>query len=198
MLAEDRETQAALAALLQEVGQRQKRSLLWVGAGASRWCGYPGWQDFASQLHSEWSRAGASYDRVRATAALEASDFPAVFQLCSNADEQRYSRRLVETFSPRPPQPVYQRFVRTLSAFSPLHVVTTNIDELLEKSVPGAVTIGRFDLERAVELVGASSSFVAKIHGSVSDIRSIVFRTLDYQGLVSCKHPGNPVLPPLI
>jgi hypothetical protein len=80
---------------------------------------------------------------------------------------------------------VYRRFVAALRRVSPSCVLTTNVDELLEKQLPNHATISRHDLQRAEQLLRANQPFVCKLHGSVSDVRSTVFTVDDYTALLS-------------
>jgi hypothetical protein len=185
MLTEDTETQTSMSALIAEARLATRPWLFWIGAGPSRWCGYPGWGDFADALHSEYSRSFPSYNQAKAVALLAEANYPAIFQLCQDTHSQTYFKRLSETFEVRRPNGVYDRFIRTLSAFEPVRVITTNIDEMLEKHLPQAATIGRRDLERAIDLLTTKTSFVCKVHGTVSDIETAVFTSSDYDRLLS-------------
>ena len=55
---------------------------------------------------------------------------------------------------------------------------------MLEKSLADAATIGRHDLQRAVEMLVQGQSFVCKLHGTISDVSSTVFTTAEYDALV--------------
>jgi hypothetical protein len=173
-----------MSLLSAEAKRNGKRWLFWIGAGASRWCGYPGWEDFANTLHSEFKRTVAGYEAARALRYLNSYDFPAVFQLCHNASAQTYRTRLTEAFRLRNPTEVYNRFIKSISALNTVQIVTTNIDELLERNVPTADAISRNDIERAMQMLAHKSSFVCKLHGSVSDIETTVFTTAQYEELI--------------
>ncbi len=67
-------------------------------------------------------------------------------------------------------------------------MVTTNVDETLERSLPASAAVQRSDLERCLDLVSAGQPFIAKLHGSVSSVESTIFTTADYQQIV-----GNPI-----
>jgi hypothetical protein len=174
-----------MSALIAEARRATRPWLFWIGAGPSRWCGYPGWGDFADSLHSEYSRSFPSYNKAKAAALLAEANYPAIFQFCQDTHIQTYFKRLSETFEVRHPNGVYDRFIRTLSSFEPVRIITTNIDEMLEKHLPHAATIGRRDLERANDLLTTKTSFVCKVHGTVSDIESAVFSSSDYDRLLS-------------
>jgi hypothetical protein len=91
---------------------------------------------------------------------------------------------LAALFTSRTPTPVYGRFLGIVKALTPLQIVTTNVDEMLERNLPAAVTVQSSDLDRCLDLLPAGTSFVAKLHGSVSSVESTVFTTADYQRLL--------------
>ncbi|MGH9776429.1 MAG: SIR2 family NAD-dependent protein deacylase [Candidatus Acidiferrales bacterium] len=79
---------------------------------------------------------------------------------------------------------MYQHFIKTIRMIEPLRIVTTNVDECLEKNLPGTSTIQRSDLERCTDLIGQQVPFLCKLHGSVSAMQSVVFTKDDYDVLV--------------
>lgn len=178
-------TVRSIRLLFDEVRRGGKQIVIWVGAGASSWCGYPRWPELAEKFHSDFIRYEPHYDAVRGLDLLQAKQFPELFQVCRTTNNQRFYQLLSANFAPRLPTPVYRRFADALGAISPLFVLTTNVDELLEKNFPAATTVGRTDLERAVILLGRGESFICKLHGSISDLRSIVFTSEDYNQLVA-------------
>lgn len=181
----DIEAVRAVRLLFDEVGRSDHSCALWVGAGASSWCGYPLWPELAGRFHSDFLRYEPEYDRNRGLELLKAKSFPELFQVCRDISVHRFNRLLSSGFAPREPTPVYRRFVQAISQMAPMCVLTTNVDELLENNLPAAATVGRRDLERAVHLLKKKEPFVCKLHGSVSDFESIVFTTEDYENLLT-------------
>lgn len=177
-------TVRAARLLFDQVGRLDRSFALWVGAGASSWCGYPRWPESADRFHSDFLRYEPEYDGSRGLELLEAESFPELFQTCRDINVHRFNKLLSSSFAPRELSPVYRRFVQAISQAGPTCVLTTNVDELLEKNLPGAATVGRRDLERAFHLLKGGDSFVCKLHGSVSDLQSIVFTTEDYDNLL--------------
>lgn len=104
--------------------------------------------------------------------------------MCKDLDPAIYHTFIVDSFAPRQQTAVYADFVSLLGKISPLHILTTNVDEMLEKTLPLTETVQRTDLSRCVELLHNRRSFVAKLHGSVSAVQSTVFATADYDALV--------------
>lgn len=158
---------------------------LWIGAGASSWCGYPRWPELAEICHSAFQRYEPRYDANLGRALLGCGNFPALFQACRDVSHHRFNVLLSTAFSPREPTPVYRRFLRSIIGIAPVCVLTTNVDELLEKGLPMAATVERQDLERVSHLLSNQKSVVCKLHGSISDIKSTIFTTADYGNLVA-------------
>ncbi len=116
---------------------------------------------------------------------LQLHRFPELFQACKDINSQRFYRLFSNQFLPRDTTPVYRRFTDAVAGFTPIHIVTTNVDELLERNLPTITTVGRTDLERGVDLLVRRQSFICKLHGSITDLRSMVFTREDYDNLVS-------------
>jgi len=117
-------------------------------------------------------------------ALIDKRQFPALFQMCKDLDPAIYYRFVVDSFAPRQQTAVYADFVSLLGKINPLSIVTTNVDEMLEKSLPLTETVQRTDLSRCVDLLHNRRSFVLKLHGSISAVQSTVFATEDYDALV--------------
>ncbi len=184
---QDTETIYAIRALREIANERSRPLILWIGAGASRWCGYPSWEGLADTLHSRFLKTEKGYEKDRALDRLSAKDFPAIFQLCKQANRNLYNLLLVNSFGVPRKTPVYDRFLDLLSRITPLQILTTNVDEALEKNLPEAVTVQRTDLERVSDLIQTQKAFVCKMHGTISSIESTVFTSDDYRGLLETR-----------
>lgn len=160
-----------------------KPLVLWVGAGSSRWLGYPGWKDLTLQLRKDFYQCVAGFNNDRAVELINREDFPEIFQMCRDLDSTRYFEFIANAFPAKVPTRSYQNFLRLLGKIDPLFILTTNVDEALEKNLPNLTTVERSDLSRCVELLQKRAPFVAKLHGSVSSIQSTVFSSTDYQSL---------------
>jgi hypothetical protein len=90
---------------------------------------------------------------------------------------------MASTFVPREPTAVYRRFVRAVQRVSPTFVVTTNFDELLEKHLPDASTVLGQDIERLPVMLSRDEPFVCKLHGTVSDLKSLLLTRTQYEAM---------------
>lgn len=182
--ADDPASYPALRRLARIATTGERPIVLWIGAGASSWLKYPSWEELTRRLRKSFFQEVHGFDNNRAMAHINKQEFPAVFQMCKDLDSASYYRFVVDSFVPREPTGVYKTFVGLLQKISPLFVVTTNVDEMLEKSLPQAETVQRTDLDRCLNLLHNRRSFVAKLHGSISAVQSTVFTTSDYEALI--------------
>jgi hypothetical protein len=182
--ADDPETILSLRLLKNTVEAHARPLVFWIGAGASRWLGYPSWMDLALQLRKVFFRSVDSFDNQRAIELVNKENFPAVFQMCRDLDSQTYYRFIADTFSPRMDADLFRTFVDLLQKLSPLFILTTNVDEALESRMPMSGTVQRSDLTRCVDLLQKRIPFVAKLHGSVSSVQNTIFASHDYDLLV--------------
>jgi len=158
-----------------------KPVIVWAGAGASSWLGYERWADVAERFSRTFmKKASATYKANEASVALKNEDYPRLFQLCFEGSPEMYRSMLAESFPPKTMRPVYKRFVEAISRMERVSLVTTNVDEMLEHSLPEFQALQRSDLTRVTELLAAQGRFVAKLHGSVSSIETAIFKTDDY------------------
>jgi phage FluMu protein gp41 len=178
---DDQATFYALRQLRDVVESREKPIIIWVGAGVSKWCRFPTWDETAEHLHRAYIKLEHQYDKNKGQALISEGKLPEAFEIFRQVNQTRYNRKLAYLFGPKGLTPVYSRFLSIIRHITPLQIVTTNIDETLEKRLPEAMTVQRSDLERCIELVGSQSCFVAKLHGSISSVESLVFSTRDYQ-----------------
>jgi hypothetical protein len=180
-LDDTRETRIALNALVEAARAPDRPLVVWVGAGVSKWAGYPLWNDLAAEMHTKFSRQQPRYEQEAASQLLSESKFPEIFQEMHRADSSLYFRHLVERFGPRSGGAVYERFIRALAALQRIAVVTTNVDEMIEKRLSDFVTVQRSDIERMPQLLQQGVKFVCKLHGSVSAADTMVFAKSDYE-----------------
>jgi len=167
---------------------RQKRPLvIWVGAGASRWAGLPSWHDSARRMRNTFSKKHPDFPRDLADRWLGIHDYPGVFQLCRDADEALFNQTLIQQLSCPSPGPIYIQLIDRLRKFTPLQIVTTNVDLCLEQGMGTVDVIERSDLERCGDAIVSRTPFVAKLHGSISSIHSTVFTRSDYQQIKESK-----------
>jgi NAD-dependent SIR2 family protein deacetylase len=175
----DKETFYALRQLRDVVDKHEKPVIIWAGAGVGKWCGFPDWQETGEHFHKIYRRFEHQYDRIEGERLLREEKFPELFETCRDVNRQRYNQQLAAVFSTRALTPVYVHLLRILSRITPLQIVTTNIDETLERNLPASATVQKSDLERCLDILTAGQSFVAKLHGSISSVETVVFTKAD-------------------
>jgi hypothetical protein len=183
--ADDPETIFALRELRTIVLNGTRPIVYWVGAGASRWLGYASWKELSLQIRREFFSHVAGFDNQRALRVINDENFPALFELCKSVDSARYHKFLVDAFPPQPTSDLYNAFINLFPQSGPLFVVTTNVDQALEASLPGVITVERADLTRCINLIHERKRFVGKLHGSISPIESAVFAESEYRTLTT-------------
>src|ERR1039458_6677601 len=183
--ADDPGTLIALRELRRAIQDSNRPLVLWVGAGASNWLGYPVWKELARRMRREFSKFVGGFDNAVAVKEIEANDFARFFQDCRDLDQSRYHRFLSNIFLPQPETPLYRRFADALGNMTPLRILTTNIDEALEQRFPQAGIFQRTDIAGCLEQLPLENSFIAKLHGSRSAIESAVFTRDDYKTLMA-------------
>ncbi len=181
---DDKKTFYALRVLRDVVDKDQRPIIIWIGAGASKWCGYPTWKETAQEFLKNFRRYEPSFDKNKAEMLFRDAQFPELFELFKGTNPQRYNREMVSTFGARSTTPVYMRFLNEVRAISPIKIITTNIDETLEHNLT-ANSVQRSDLEHCLNLLGPDQTFIAKIHGSISSLNSIIFTSTDYRDLLA-------------
>lgn len=183
MFCTDQETHKALNSITVVARDQTRPLIIWVGAGVSSWAKYPFWKDLAAQMHTVFSREERNYDGVFSSRLLEGAKYPELFEQMRTANQSRYFTFLSDQFRPQHATGVYKRFIRTVYEIPNVYIVTTNVDEALEHSLPEHITIQRSDIERLPQLLHQRSKFICKLHGSVSSVESMVFSTRDYESL---------------
>jgi len=138
-------------------------------------------------MHSKYSREELNYDKILSSRFLKEAKYPELFEQMRIANQSQYFTFLSDQFRPQHATGVYKRFIRTVYKIPNVYIVTTNVDEALEHSLPEHITIQRSDIERLPQLLHQRSKFICKLHGSVSSVESMVFSTRDYESLQSEK-----------
>jgi len=171
----------AIRLLRDTVSEGRKPIIIWAGAGVSKWCGFPLWNEVALRFHTTYRKSELNYDRLEGQRLLENESYSELFELLRKSNPKIYRRELAATFRSRVPTPVYGRFLDIVRPLQPLYIITTNIDETLEHNLNILNTVQSPDLERCLNFLGDQTPFVAKLHGSASSIDSAVFTTSDYR-----------------
>jgi hypothetical protein len=180
----DKSTFHALRLLRDIVDRNEKPLIIWAGAGVSNWRRYPTWRDTADQFHSDYLKFERSYDAAEGFRLITSGQLPRAFDVFRNVNKTRYRDKLASVFGPRGSTEVYDHFLKILTNIVPHYIITTNVDECLERGLVSAATVQKSDLEQCLNLVGKGQSFVAKLHGSISSIDSVVFTANDYERLL--------------
>jgi hypothetical protein len=136
-------------------------------------------------MHSTFIKEEPSYKKDTASALFDRSAYPALFECMRAANKALYFTSLVQTFSRKRTSGIYARLLESLRHISPTFVITTNVDEILERQLGMVETIQRSDIERLPGLLHEGKGFVCKLHGSVSSVESMVFSQRDYDHLES-------------
>lgn len=164
--------------------ESSKPLVFWIGGGASAWTGMPLWSQLADIFHKEFGRKETAYNRTQANKLLESGDLPAFFSFCKRVSSARYFTLMHEHLRlPDPVSPIYNRFIAALRNIPSIMVVTTNVDELLEHNL-AVQSLLASNLSIVPDLISRRENFVAKLHGSISDVQSLVFTTEDYDAVV--------------
>jgi hypothetical protein len=133
-------------------------------------------------MRREFFQSHIEFDNDKALGLID-GDLPAFFGLCKNLDSARYFRFLTNCLGPRPTSVLYRRLVEQIKNIQPVHILTTNVDEALEQSLGPIRVVQKTDLWMCAELLRSRTPFVAKLHGTVSSVESLVFATDDYQSI---------------
>ena len=180
MFREDNETFAALNALYTIVKENHPPLVIWLGAGVSAWAGYPLWKELAERMHTRFSREVPTYNQNRGSSLLKEAAYPSLFEEMKTSDSELYFSTMKKIFAPKPITLIHKRLLSALEKFSPIRILTTNVDETLEKNLPLLETIQHSDIERIPQLLSSKSGFVAKLHGSISSVQTMVFTEQEY------------------
>ena len=154
MFCGDPETIRAFNSLKSVIVSRRRPLVVWLGAGASAWAGYPLWGELADQMHRRFAREVGKYVKETASSLLAERAYPDLFEEMRTSDSALYFSCLTDAFAPRQPTPVYERMLRALDRIEPTYVLTTNVDESLERHLSGPEAVQRSDVERLSQLLG--------------------------------------------
>jgi SIR2-like domain/SEC-C motif len=171
--------------LLKQIVSSKRPIIWWVGAGASRWAGYESWSDLARRMRSHFYKSQPGFDNTAAKRSIEDERYPDLFQLCKDSNPTAYRRFIADALAPKPVSEVYRRFIAKLQEIHPLFVVTTNEDEALERHIYSSVLIQRNDVSRVAGKLQEETAFICKLHGSISNVETVVFAKEDYTALLN-------------
>lgn len=183
---------------------RERRCVLFVGAGLSRPAGYPGWGDLMRAVldHAEAELgAAAGADELRAL--LTQYKFAEVADQCRTLLGRTEFGRFLRTQLARdvaPPAATHRAIVETPYAC----IVTTNFDTLLEEAfarwsdfgIPRAPT--GMELAQHGTLLLDGAFFILKAHGTIHDDESMVFTSEDYRRITHANPAFQAVMSSLL
>jgi len=183
--ASDPGTRKSLLRLKDIVATGEKPIVIWIGAGCSLWAGLPSWKELATSIRREFFRISEHFDNKAAVDALSREDYPTVFEICRKSDSGLYHAFLVKNLASPPLTDRYKKLISYLEKIAPLYIVTTNADICLDQNIPGLDILDRSDITRLPGLISQRKQVLAKLHGSITSIDSLVFTTSDYEELAS-------------
>lgn len=119
----------------------------------------------AERLHSEYLRTIEGYDQGHASNLLYRAKFPQFCSLCKTASRELYFRLLTENLAhvPREQAVLHRRFCESINRLKPARILTTNVDESLERGLPRVQVLQRTNLQRAVNLQRQRETILCKL-----------------------------------
>jgi hypothetical protein len=183
---------------------RERRCVLFVGAGLSRAAGYPGWGELMERVvQATGQLAEGARAQPELAALLTARRYPELADQCREIlGRSRFHAVLrAELARPvTPPEATHRPMVQTPWAA----IVTTNYDTLLEDAyalwsdegvpkVPTGAQLGRHGtllLDRAF--------FILKAHGTIHDEESLVLTSEDYRRITHANPAFQSIMAALL
>jgi len=183
---------------------RERRCVLFVGAGLSRPAGYPGWGDLMRQvINATVEITGASTNREELERLVAQGKFAEVADQCRTVLGRTVFGQILRDALARdvaPPEATHRAIVDTPYAC----IVTTNFDTLLEDAfarwsdfgIPKAPTGMGLAQQGTLLLDGAF--FILKAHGTIQDDASMVFTSEDYRRITHANPAFQSVMSALL
>ncbi len=171
---------------------REKRAVLMVGAGSSRFVGYPSWDELVSKLNELAPGLRRSPNTDRAAFVEDIKQ-----QLRRERRLDDYYNLLERTFSPRDSAPTHAPLHCALVQLGFAGIVTTNYDPVLEWAIGEAFSRDVHHVCRPIDLCqkrcyrvfdflrslsrGSRHDFVLHLHGWHENPTNIILTRDDYQ-----------------
>ena len=184
---------------------RERRCVLFVGAGLSRPAGYPGWGELMQQVVTRTHAArGDAAPREELEQLVAQGKFAEVADECRTLlGRARFGdelRSLLARPDALPPEATHRAIVRTPWSC----IVTTNFDTLLEDAyarwgdtgIPKAPT--GVELAQHGTLLLDDAFFILKAHGTIHDSDSMVFTSEDYRRITHANPAFQAVMSALM
>ena len=167
---------------------KQSDTVLFIGSGISTWSGLPSWAEAVEELAQFLAESGVNPDLVRAEAAK--GD---LIQAASYGLDQLTKQQLGEFIwglclgGRARPEEIHRRIVN----LGPRYYITTNYDDLIEKSLrkwhegrPCRTVTNRQLTETAAITQTHARDYVFKPHGDADDVDSIIMSRQQYRALL--------------
>ncbi len=183
---------------------RERRCVLFVGAGLSRPAGYPGWGDLMRHVvDGTHAQLGDAARKDELELLLAQSKFAEVADQCRTLLGRTFFGRMMRDQLARrvaPPAATHKAIVETPYAC----IVTTNFDTLLEDAfaewsdfgIPKAPT--GMELSQHGTLLLDGAFFILKAHGTIDDDESMVFTSEDYRRITHANPAFQAVMSSLL
>ena len=166
----------------------QEETVLFIGSGISTWSGLPSWTGLIEELAQFIEAFGAKADLVRAEA--QNGD---LLQAASYGFDQLTKQQIGEfirnacCYGRAKPHEIHRKIV----SLGPRYFVTTNYDNLIEKSLDkwqpnrSCRSVTNRDLTEMAEIIQVrATDFIFKPHGDVADSKSIILTREQYRQLL--------------
>jgi len=183
---------------------RERRCVLFVGAGLSRPAGYPGWGELMrTVVDATADQLGEAAGRDELERLLKQAKFAEVADQCRTVLGRTHFGQILRTVLARdvaPPEATHRAIVDTPYAC----IVTTNFDTLLEDAfarwsdfgIPKAPT--GMELAQHGTLLLDGAFFILKAHGTIHDDDSMVFTSEDYRRITHANPAFQAVMSSLL
>ncbi|PIP88757.1 MAG: hypothetical protein COW79_16125, partial [Bdellovibrionales bacterium CG22_combo_CG10-13_8_21_14_all_38_13] len=176
--------QKLIAKLHNAIKNSNKPVVFWLGAGIGKWAGYPLWGELADEMHSIYLSQETKYKKDRASSLLKTKSYPDFFEYCKTINEKAYNNFLNAVLSIQESGPVFKKFCEILTRIKNPYVITTNVDESLEQRVGNIKVLQKENIELVRKCISEEESFLLKLHGTVSNVKSLVFTSKEYKELI--------------
>ena len=166
----------------------QEETVLFIGSGISTWSGLPSWTGLIEELAQFIEASGAKADLVRAEAQkgdlLQAASYG--FEQLTEQQIGKFIRDACR-YGVAEPHEIHRKIV----SLGPRYFVTTNYDNLIEKSLDkwrpdqSYRSVTNRQLTETAEIVQArATDFIFKPHGDAADSDSIILTQEQYRQLL--------------
>lgn len=159
---------------------RQRKAVLFAGAGLSAAAGLPGWAALLKRV-ADAQPAMPAARREEFDVLLQADCLlDAASLLRELAGEAAFQATLVSALKGGKPTALH----RAMASVPWRLIVTTNFDDLLERTLPGWPSLTHRDAPEIARLLNDEQPFILKAHGDVARPQTIVLDRRDFARMV--------------